>query len=111
MPGARRHPELLPGTQRSASWARRWPARRIWTRSVAPDERAGPHERAWFLRTREWRYVFAGRDGRESLYRIEEDPGEAHDLAGAHPDVLARLRRALLAEIDAMEGEAALESR
>ncbi len=70
---------------------------------LAPDDRAGPRQRAWFLRTPEWRYVFAGREGRESLYRIAEDPGEVHDLAGAHPDVLARLRRVLLAEIDAME--------
>src|SRR5262245_38013806 len=69
----------------------------------APEERPGPRQHAWYLRTPEWRYVFAGRDGRESLYRIEEDPGEANDLAASNPEVLARLRKALLAEIDAMD--------
>lgn len=78
---------------------------------VAHQDRAGPRQHAWFLRTPEWRYVFAGREGVESLYRIEEDPGELHDLAGAHPEVLARLRRALLAEIEAMEREPASDPR
>jgi uncharacterized sulfatase len=73
---------------------------------IAPAERAGPRQQAWYLRTPEWRYVFAGREGRESLYRIEGDPGEARDLAPVQPEVLADLRRALLAEIAAMDREA-----
>jgi uncharacterized sulfatase len=65
--------------------------------------RAGPRQHDWALRTREWRYVFSGAEGRESLYRIEDDPPEARDLAADHPEVLRELRAALLGEIEAMD--------
>jgi arylsulfatase A-like enzyme len=77
----------------------------------APDDRPGPRQHAWYLRTPEWRYVFAGRYGRESLYRIEEDPGEARDVAAEDPEVLVRLRKALLAEIEAMDRAASPRPR
>jgi arylsulfatase A-like enzyme len=72
-------------------------------RPAAGEPAAGPLQHNWYLRSAEWRYVFHAGSGRESLYRIEEDPDEARDLAESHPEVLARLREALLAEIDAMD--------
>jgi arylsulfatase A len=72
-------------------------------RADGPD---GGSRRAWFLRTREWRFVSAGRDQPERLYRIEEDPGESHDLAAEHPDVVRELRLLLLEDIAAMRSPA-----
>jgi uncharacterized sulfatase len=62
-----------------------------------------PRSRSWALRTREWRYEFESGDGREALYRIEEDPRGTRDLAGSQPEVLRELRAALAAEIEAMD--------
>jgi arylsulfatase A-like enzyme/Tfp pilus assembly protein PilF len=42
-----------------------------------------------------WKLVHGETD---RLYRPLEDPGEVHDLAATHPDVVARLRRELLEE-------------
>jgi uncharacterized sulfatase len=72
-------------------------------RDGPPGKRSAPRQRDWYVRTPEWRYVFSGREGREALYRIGEDPGEERDLAAAHPEVLAELRSALLARIEAMD--------
>ncbi len=53
------------------------------------------------LRVREeagWRLV----NGRvDRLYRVDEDPGELHDVAAAHPDVVRRMRDALEDEWEA----------
>ncbi len=53
------------------------------------------------LRVREeagWRLVNGGVD---RLYRVDEDPGELHDVAAAHPDVVRRMRDALEDEWEA----------
>lgn len=58
-------------------------------------------ERA-FVRGPTWKYVRGGKDWEyvyeyegESLYDLEEDPGERHDVSGKYPD-LARLANGLL---------------
>jgi arylsulfatase A-like enzyme len=58
--------------------------------SLLPVPRPG-----WFLRTKAWRYLWFPQSGAEELYRIDRDPFEARNLAHAHPEVAARLRRQL----------------
>jgi arylsulfatase A-like enzyme len=64
-------------------------------RALADGELAGDREALHILTTRAWA-AHRGRhkaivrsDGTRSLYDIESDPGEAHDLAGSRPDLLA----------------------
>jgi len=42
-----------------------------------------------------WKLVYFHQDQHFELYDLEHDLGEANDLAGAHPEVLARLRARL----------------
>ena len=49
----------------------------------------GPYDdrpRAWFLRTRKWRYVWFTGDRPEELYEIQEDPFETRNVADVHPE-------------------------
>ena len=48
----------------------------------------GPYDdrpRAWFLRTRIWRYIWYPGDQPEELYEIQEDPFDTRNVADAHP--------------------------
>jgi uncharacterized sulfatase len=47
----------------------------------------------YFVRTQDWYYVMYGEGLREELYDARSDPGQEHDVAGAHPAVTAQLRR------------------
>lgn len=55
------------------------------------------------IRQGEFKYIVDS-EGRESLFRLTEDPHEEHDVASAHPTVLADLR-ARLAEMAGMPTE------
>jgi len=63
-----------------------------------------------WVRTPSWRYVAAS-DGREELYAIASDPFEQHDVAAAHPELLAGFRADVLAWQRAIaEGAAVLDA-
>lgn len=65
---------------------RGWPDRVLhsqWHRGDAPEL-----FRAHAARTQRWKLV----DGKE-LYDMEKDPAEADNVAGAHPEIVARLRK------------------
>lgn len=49
-----------------------------------------------------WKYIFHGLDGREQLFHLESDPGEALDLAGepSHSDALRLWRARLVAHFE-----------
>jgi len=47
------------------------------------------------VRTEEWKYIFHPASGREELYRLTTDPEERHDVAEAHPDVVASFEKLL----------------
>jgi uncharacterized sulfatase len=55
-------------------------------------------ERAYFLRTPSWRYIWYAQSDRfedrpaEELYRIDGDPLEEHDVVASHPDLAKRFR-------------------
>ncbi len=55
-----------------------------------------PANDGYWVRTPSWRYVAAS-DGREELYAIATDPFEQHDVAAAHPELLAEFRDDVLA--------------
>jgi arylsulfatase A-like enzyme len=58
------------------------------------------------LTTRRWKYFRSeyGRGAaRESLYDLERDPFELEDVAGEHPEVLARLREELSKQLASRE--------
>src|SRR5262249_31499755 len=42
----------------------------------------------------DWKYLFI--DGKDELYDLAHDAGEHHDVSAEHPEVLARLKRALV---------------
>ncbi len=76
-----------------------WPERTLffqWHRGDEPQL-----YRACAARTQRWKLVQAKGSGAQAwdgkprfeLYDIPADPGEKHDVAGAHPDVAERLRR------------------
>ena len=80
-----------------------WRDHLVGNASGLREDGAEAPESAWFLRTPEWRFVSGGRDRPERLYRIEEDPGEGHDLAAQNPDVVRDLRLQLLRDVAALE--------
>jgi uncharacterized sulfatase len=55
-------------------------------------------ERAYFLRSASWHYIWYTQADRfgdrrpEELYRIDEDPWEEQDVAGEHPELTKRFR-------------------
>jgi arylsulfatase len=66
-------------------------------------------ERAYFLRSDAWRYLWY-RDSdeypdrnAEELYRIDADPMETRDVAAEHPERTARFREEILAWIEEMK--------
>jgi arylsulfatase A-like enzyme len=68
----------------------------------SPDEKTIGTQRA-VLRGA-WRYVYNTKDGAEELYDRSADPREANNVAAAHPEQLAELRR-VLAEFMAKPGQ------
>lgn len=50
-------------------------------------------ERASFLRTREWRYVWLEDRNAEALFQIGEDPREMQDLSRMHPEKTRSFRK------------------
>jgi arylsulfatase A-like enzyme len=80
--------------------ARNWPDRTLffqWHRGDVPQR-----YRAFAARTAQWKLLRAeprdleaeARPEEFELYRIGTDPGETHNVAGEHPEVVERLRRA-----------------
>ena len=63
-------------------------------------------ERAFFLRTARWRYIWYRDHGRypdrlpEELYRIDRDPRERRNVAGRHPERTREYREAILDWLD-----------
>jgi arylsulfatase A-like enzyme len=49
------------------------------------------------VRAGPWKLV-ALRDGSRELYRLDEDPGETHDVAAAHPEIVSELSALLARE-------------
>jgi len=47
------------------------------------------------VRTRTWKYLVRESDANEQLYDLERDPKETQNVAGSHPEIVERLRRAL----------------
>jgi arylsulfatase B len=75
---------------------RRWAERAVVTDSQR-EENLIPWRQAAVM-TQQWRLVSPGPGGageppRLELYDILADPGQKNDVAGQHPDVVARLRR------------------
>lgn len=52
---------------------------------------APPTEPMGAIRTREWKLIEHFADGRHELFRLADDPGEAHDLASARPELVGEL--------------------
>jgi arylsulfatase A-like enzyme len=73
------------------------------------DDRRSP--RAYFyvaedefmlgVREGRWKYIFNVREGSHELFDLQTDPDEQTNVAAAHPDICARLRRHLAAWTDA----------
>jgi arylsulfatase/arylsulfatase A len=80
-----------------------WPARPLVIQTHRGDVPQRRHQ--FMIRDGEWKLLHASGFGRESfsgephfeLYKVAADPGESKNLAGAEPEVVARL----LAEYDA----------
>jgi hypothetical protein len=80
-----------------------WPARPLVIQTHRGDVPQRRHQ--FMIRDGEWKLLHASGFGRESfsgephfeLYKVAADPGESRNLAGAEPEVVARL----LAEYDA----------
>ena len=51
-----------------------------------------PNERAYFVRTADWRYIWFETSDEEFLYAIASDPGEESDVVQAHPEVATDMR-------------------
>jgi arylsulfatase A-like enzyme len=67
-------------------------------RPLAVGERAGTIQyAAWYVRTKEWRYVWHVASDREQLYRIAHDPLEEVDVSSEHEDVTRNFRAEVLA--------------
>jgi len=66
--------------------AKNWPDRMLFTQWHRGDEPEPFRDSA--VRTQRYKLV----NGKE-LYDMDADPAEAHDVAGAHPDVVADLRK------------------
>ena len=50
------------------------------------------------MRDGPWKLILDGRDGpKVGLYKLDEDLAESRNLAGAHPERVARMRAALTA--------------
>jgi len=80
-------PGQTPGTSRVTSEP---PADRVAIQMlgfVKGDDRANIRT----INNERWRLHLDG-DGTVRLYDLEADPGEEHDVAAAHPDVIAMLR-------------------
>jgi arylsulfatase/arylsulfatase A len=106
------HVDLVPTLLDACGLA---PARGVDGRSLLPllaGEEADPPERTvilqahsrgdlarnWAVRSGRWKLVHApgyqvdaGRPGPPRLFEVERDPGEAHDVAAEHPDVVRAL--------------------
>lgn len=69
-----------------------WPDRTIgmqWHRGDVPEK----FRNAALLGQR-WKWYSPHQSGRDELYDITADPGETHDLAATHPELVSRLREA-----------------
>ena len=55
-----------------------------------------------------WKLILHPESGREELYDLRADPGERNDLAGAKPDVQARLKARLAEWMERMAAEKAV---
>ncbi len=60
--------------------------------------------RSYFLRDRDWWYIWHRGGGAEELYDVSGGPGAERDLAAEHPEVLERLRE----QVRAWEAETRL---
>jgi uncharacterized sulfatase len=78
-------------SQRNESWS-----------TQEPLKKAIRREKAWYVRSTEWRYVWWPDRDAEALYRIARDPHEAHDVAARHPDLAASFRQEILDWVEAM---------
>lgn len=67
-----------------------WPERMLFTDGFRADQ--DPARTKGAVRTDRWRAV--RQRGRWELFDMQADPGQEHDVAAAHPDVLARLQAA-----------------
>lgn len=61
-----------------------------------------PTPGAYFLRNREWRYLFFVHSRREELYDMRADPREEHNVAKENPELARRFRNRILAWRKAM---------
>jgi arylsulfatase A-like enzyme len=55
------------------------------------------------FRTKRWKFIYDGVDGRVRLYDLAEDPGEQTNVVDARPDVAERFRDLLRARIQRIE--------
>lgn len=74
------------------------PPQAVESAETDSPERPVRSERAYFLRTTTWHYIWYPRadrfEGRrpEELYKIDEDPWEETDVAGEHPELVKGFR-------------------
>jgi len=60
--------------------------------------------------TTHWRLI-RGKEGAPQLYDLERDPYELEDVAARHPEIAARLDRALLAEVERQKRREAIHAQ
>ncbi|MCB9914198.1 MAG: sulfatase [Planctomycetes bacterium] len=84
---------LGPGDLRNSAFSQRSARDRDWEPGEDTD---GPK---FALTTRDWKYYFRP-EGTDELYDLRVDPGELHDVADAHADVVEALRRRVLHVLD-----------
>ena len=70
-----------------------------------------PHaDSGFFLRDRDWRYVWYPEVDRDELYAIREDPLEWSDVAAMHPERVSAFRERIRAWEAAMGGTETLDT-
>ncbi|MEX1141649.1 MAG: sulfatase [Thermoleophilaceae bacterium] len=74
-------------------------------RGGRPPERRdltyGGYANDFFVRDDRWALISDNRMVGRQLYDVRADPGERHDVARDHPDVVTRLRQRMLDDLDA----------
>jgi arylsulfatase A-like enzyme len=61
------------------------------------------HKQPWAIIDGELKYIMGRRAGTGELYDLSVDPGEQSNIAGQHPQLVARLEARLIEQINALE--------